>query len=115
MVVLDAIKHLGHASNACLLDIVRKDLPQVSATTVHRITTRLVEEGLIGTTKIVCSGSVILDSNTQPHQHFRCEECNQLQDVYIDASLLSLVQGQVEDLSQFSSIVINGKCKKCKE
>jgi Fe2+ or Zn2+ uptake regulation protein len=114
-VITKALNELGHATNVQLLDKVKAYMPGMSATTVHRITTRLVEEGVIGSTHIVCAGSLVLDSNLNQHQHLRCEVCHNLQDIIFNTNLTDHVKKEVGKDFEITSLVINGICNKCKE
>jgi Fe2+ or Zn2+ uptake regulation protein len=110
--VLEIAQELGHATNAQILESVRLKLPELSATTVHRITTRLVSAGLL-TYGPDSNGSKIIDANTDMHDHFVCETCNGIKDVYISAQSRQELQKQVDSLVLQSQLTISGDCSRC--
>jgi Fe2+ or Zn2+ uptake regulation protein len=61
-----------HATNGQILDELRHTYPDLSATTVHRITTRMLERG-----ELICALPTTdklsrFDVNTTQHNHFHC-------------------------------------------
>jgi Fur family transcriptional regulator, peroxide stress response regulator len=114
-IVLAALQKLEHATNAQLLETVRAELPEMSATTVHRITNRLLTERTIGATRVLRDGAIVLDSNPQPHHHFTCAACGGLRDIQIPEDLVQNIQEQVGQDLVADALIINGVCKKCKE
>jgi Fe2+ or Zn2+ uptake regulation protein len=55
---------LGHATNSVLLSQLRKDYPNLSATTVHRATARLAERNIVSIAPSANDGSIRYDGNT---------------------------------------------------
>lgn len=105
---------MGHATNARLLDEVKGKMPWLSATSVHRITSRLSDDGIIGATQLHCNGSIILDANPAPHHHFFCNCCNTLHDIELPGQTVDNLKQQIgHDIAE--SLTINGTCNKCKE
>jgi len=110
--VLEAARDLGHSTNADILSRVRSTLPELSATTVHRITTRLVVAGLLNYGPDI-KGSKTIDANIFPHDHFICEACDGIKDIKISEKSRKEIQGQVDDLVINSQLTITGDCKQC--
>lgn len=110
--VLELTQEFGHATNAQILEAVRTKLPELSATTVHRITTRLVSAGLLAYGPEV-KGSKIIDANTSAHDHFVCESCDGIKDVYISTQSREELQKQVDSLVLQSQLTISGDCTRC--
>jgi Fe2+ or Zn2+ uptake regulation protein len=110
--VLQAAQQLGHATNSDILVLTRKTLPDISATTVHRITNRLVENGLLKFGPDI-GGSMIIDSNTDTHDHFVCKQCQGILDIKVDTGARTHIQKQVPNLYKGASLTITGDCNTC--
>lgn len=108
-----ALKQLGHATNAELLAILRERYPDVSATTVHRATTRLAERGAIGTAPPSVNGCMRYDANTSPHDHFLCNQCGQLRDTDIKDEVKPILEKAVKGCSVSGRLTISGTCMNC--
>lgn len=112
----DVMKRLGHATNVELLKELHRHYPDLSATTVHRITSRMVDRGEL---RLAPSGSrniLRFDANLIPHDHFMCEKCGILR----DADIASLLRPQIEKAigdgcSIAGNLTVSGICKNCKE
>lgn len=105
---------LGHATNIELLELLRANYPDLSATTIHRITTRLYERGELQLAPSGNSNVLRYDSNTMPHDHFMCERCGMIR----DADLSTLLRPQIEKAigegcSISGSLTVSGICKGC--
>jgi Fur family peroxide stress response transcriptional regulator len=107
------IYDMGHATNAELLAEVRHIFPSISATTIHRITTRLAERGEIAIAPTSKDGSIRYDANIEPHDHFQCTKCDSLRDVDIKDSLAPLIQSHIEGCKISGNLIIGGICKLC--
>jgi Fe2+ or Zn2+ uptake regulation protein len=110
--VLEAAKQMGHSTNSDILIYVRQNIPEVSATTVHRITTRLIKHGLLSYGPEM-NGSRIVDANAMPHDHFVCKECSGIKDIIIAGNARQQIQTQVPNLALSSSLTITGDCDMC--
>lgn len=111
-----ALKKLGHATNLELLREVQKTYPEVSATTVHRVTARLKIRGLITSAPKPANGAERYDSNLEPHHHFMCMKCARLCDVPNTPAAKVAIK-QLEQLSgdcaAAGSLTMQGTCKLC--
>lgn len=87
--IYDALSRLHHATNIELLTAVQSQFPDISATTVHRITKRLVQEGRIGELRSPLDGTMLFDANPNPHYHFGCRPCGAVQDISLTPELIS--------------------------
>jgi len=106
---------LGHATNAELLLILRNLFPKLSATTVHRATTRLASRGIISIAPPDNHNSLRYDFNTVPHDHFQCISCGLLRDADIMGKIIPILQDSIDGCSISGRLIINGTCKKCTE
>lgn len=111
-IVLEVVAKNGHCSNLQILKSARIKLPNLSATTVHRITNRLINHGLIAEGPKI-NGVIMLDKNLTPHNHFVCSNCGGVKDIYLDNKLLKEVQSQTSAKILPSSMVIIGACQNC--
>lgn len=113
----EAIEHAlrikRHATNAELLALIRIDYPYVSATTVHRATTRLAERGKIGVAPAAKDRSMRYDSNIMPHDHFICSECDLIRDTDVKDQLVPLLEAAIDGCSISGRLSITGICKQC--
>lgn len=108
------MKAMGHATNHELIEALRLDYPDVSATTIHRITTRLHERGELQLAPNGIDNTLRYDANLAPHDHFKCEQCGLLR----DAQLGNVIRPHIEeaigsDCSISGSLTVSGICKQC--
>ena len=108
------LKTVGHATNAELLASLRKSYPDLSATTVHRATTRLAERGAISLAPPANDGSMRYDANISQHDHFQCSSCGVLKDANIRDKIIPILEASIEGCTISGPLIINGLCKKCK-
>lgn len=113
--IQQVLQELGHASNAEILARLQQSYPDVSATTVHRATARLMGRGEIRSAPADQNGAMRYDANTVPHDHFMCSHCGLLRDVTIAERVLPLLEEALEDCSISGRITISGTCKQCKK
>lgn len=116
MAVLSALRELKHATNLDLLEEIRKSYPAVSATTIHRVTARLKDRGVIGCAPKSADGSERYDINPIPHHHFVCTSCSRICDVP-DTDEARTVMYQLKNLNEECAIAgtltMQGICKRC--
>lgn len=110
--VLFTARKLGHATNSQILAEVKDQLPDLSATTVHRITNRLIHAGLLSQGPEL-NGSKIIDANTEQHDHFICDACSGIKDIHISQHSRNELQKQVDSLVLSSRLTITGDCTQC--
>lgn len=113
--VMSAVRRLGHATNAQIALAIRNDFPNVSDTTVHRITNRFHEDGTLGVAPKAADGAVRYDANTLFHDHFICEGCGVMRDVILPATVRREIQGMLDGCCLNGSLTLVGDCTKCKE
>ncbi len=110
--VLESLKTLGHATNNELLVAVHPLLSDLTITSVHRITTRLVQEGLAGLAP-VREGVAVLDANPEPHHHFVCRDCDKVKDITLPADMIIMIQSQLPREMINGGLAVYGSCKEC--
>lgn len=106
---------MGHATNSELLIELRKTYPDLSATTVHRVTARLASRGTIAIAPSSHDGSMRYDSNVVPHDHFLCTNCGVLRDTDVKDKMVPILESAIGDCHISGRLTISGICKQCKE
>ena len=107
------LKILGHATNAELLVLLQKNYPNLSATTVHRATSRLAARGVISIAPPASDGSMRYDANISQHDHFQCSSCGILKDTYVRDKIIPILEASIDGCTISGQLTINGTCKKC--
>lgn len=107
------LSDLGHATNAEILKHLRLEYPGLSATTVHRATSRLASRGEIGIGPKAKDGSIRYDANVQPHDHFQCIDCGRVRDVTVSDEMRDKLNETLGGCKISGRIVINGSCDRC--
>jgi len=108
-----ALRSAGHATNSEILHVLSATFPDVSATTVHRATTRLAERGSIGVAPHSRDGSMRYDGNTAPHDHFMCSTCGTIRDANVVDKVVPIIEQSIAGCSISGRLTISGICNKC--
>lgn len=104
----------GHLSNIEILEYLRTKYAAISATTVHRITTRLVERGKLSLAPATKSNAMRFDANTNAHDHFLCSSCDMLRDADVADNIRPILEKAIGGGCSISgNLVIEGLCKTC--
>lgn len=114
--VFKALQNLEHATNLELLQKVQELYPEVSVTTIHRVTARLKERGIIGCAPKPTSGAERYDINPMPHHHFMCVSCGRICDVPVtpEASvIINQLKGISQDCALAGTLTMQGVCRRC--
>lgn len=111
--IRNALVLQGHATNNDIISELRRSYPELSATTVHRATSRLAERGEIGIAPTSKDGSMRYDANTQPHDHFQCSSCDLLRDTDVKDMVTPILESSIRDCKISGRLTISGICKKC--
>ena len=111
--VRTAMTRLGHATNAELAQAVRLLYPDVSDTTIHRVTHRLAQNGELGLAPNAEDGAVRYDANTSPHDHFQCRHCYSLRDMQVPQACRALIQHQLNGCKVGGALTVTGTCAHC--
>ncbi len=112
--ILSILCQLQHATNAEIASRLRELYSNVSDTTVHRITQRLRDDGVIGLAPASRQGCLRYDFSPESHDHFICSECDSLQDIKVPGSVRCQIEHQLDDCCFDGPLVITGVCQQCK-
>ncbi len=110
-----AMRQLGHATNAEILELLSKNYPGISATTVHRATARMALRGELAMAPSDPTGAMRYDSNVSSHDHFMCERCGRLRDVDMPRELVQILKTQLDGCSVDGNMTLTGRCHRCKK
>lgn len=111
--IIKYLRESGHATNAGILGALRAQFPELSATTVHRATARLSEQGRIAHAPNDAAGNLRYDANTAPHHHFYCGCCGELRDIQLAKDTLGKIESQLGGCKLNGQLLITGQCNKC--
>ncbi|NLA42911.1 hypothetical protein GX865_02010 [Candidatus Saccharibacteria bacterium] len=112
--VHEALSYLDIATNNEILQYVRRDYPEVSATTIHRVTARLLRLGEISLAPPSSNGAVRYDVRVGENAYFSCSKCSRIR--RLDGQVLALLlEKQLEGCSASGQLTVTGICKLCKE
>ncbi|HEY5667794.1 MAG TPA: transcriptional repressor [Candidatus Saccharimonadales bacterium] len=107
------MQEVGHASNAQILAHLQRTYPDLTATTVHRITARMLERGDLSSAPTANDNAARFDSNTSPHDHFQCGCCGRLRDVTLPQDVFNAIQAKLGDCKISGRLIIQGACARC--
>lgn len=102
-----------HATNLEILNYLRRQYPDLSSTTVHRITKRMLERGDLIIAPANNENVTRLDSRLDPHDHFACQLCDQLRDIVLPLDMINQLQALIDDCQISGRLTIQGSCSKC--
>ena len=103
----------GHATNIELLNDLRSQYPELSATTIHRATARLASRGEISVAPSTKDGSTRYDHNLKSHDHFLCTSCDQLRDTDVKSKIAPILEESIGDCQISGRLTVSGVCKQC--
>ena len=112
--ILSILCQLQHATNAEIASRLRELYSNVSDATVHRITQRLRDDGVIGLAPASRQGCLRYDFSPESHDHFICSECDSLQDIKVPDSVRCQIERQLDGCCFDGPLVITGVCQQCK-
>jgi Fe2+ or Zn2+ uptake regulation protein len=107
------MRAVGHATNAEVIGRLRVEYPELSATTVHRLTARMVQRGELAYAPSSRDGAVRFDANLVPHDHFECLSCGCLRDVVLPQEMIDSLQAMLDGCRFDGRLNIQGTCAKC--
>ena len=113
--VLAFMQEAHHATNAQILEYLQQAFPDLTATTVHRITSRMVERHELALAPATKDNAARFDSNLSVHDHFQCECCDGLRDIELPQALFNTIQAKLGECKLNGRLVVQGSCARCLE
>ncbi|MGD8373916.1 MAG: transcriptional repressor [Candidatus Woesebacteria bacterium] len=110
---LEYVGSVGHATNADILAHLRNDVPVLSATTVHRVTSGLLANGELASAPPSLDNAARFDANLLEHDHFECKKCGCLRDINLPNDLLDNLRAVLGDCKFSGHLNIQGICGNC--
>lgn len=111
--VSEFLETKGHATNLQIQESLHKIYPELSATTVHRVTARLLEQNKLASAPPTSDGSMRYDHKTKPHDHFICTNCGGIRDIDVADKLIPLVSDALGGCKITGNLLIHGSCETC--
>lgn len=113
--VLDAVRHLEHATPETILEQVRRVAPEVNLSTVYRTLDVLEDVGLVTHAHIGHGSPAYHSVDEHPHLHLACGSCGAVRAV--DAEVAADLVATLRELTGFRADVthasLHGTCADC--
>ena len=113
--ILDNVRaRCDHPSADMIYEDVRKIYPNISLGTVYRNLTQLAENGDI--LRISDCERDRFDKTLEPHVHFICDNCDEVEDVFLKTfeSELSDISTRLDCTINNVTVSVHGNCSKCR-
>ena len=111
--LINTVRMYDHVTNAEILRALKPIFPELSATTIHRITSRMVERQELRIAPATNDNAMRFDTNLTPHDHFHCIRCDRLKDVIVPREFLKSMQAQLGNCKLSGNITVQGQCSSC--
>ncbi len=106
-------ENLEHPNASMIFELLCREMPTISKTTVYNTLNTFVEKGLVSSLTIM-SEELRYDGITAPHHHFLCNKCGRIIDVDVKcgfAEKLEIYGHKIEEVQGY----FKGICKTCLE
>ncbi len=113
LAIKEIVNKNSHLTNHDILKSLQLFYPDLSSTTVHRITDRLVKINQLQLAPVDRNNAMRFDSNLVAHDHFKCQKCDQLRDVKLPSSMISRLESLITGCKINGSLIIVGLCNNC--
>ncbi|MBU0952633.1 MAG: transcriptional repressor [Elusimicrobia bacterium] len=100
-----------HPTVDIIYEVMKKDIPTISKTTVYNTLNSLIENG-VALPIIITGKETRFDSNVMSHHHFYCEKCGKILDLKVECEHFKKgnIQGhKIKELHGY----YKGICKNC--
>jgi Fe2+ or Zn2+ uptake regulation protein len=112
-IVRHLVVHGGHWTPSELRAAVTESFPMASRATVYATLALLRDLGVLQEV-LVPGGERRFDTNPEPHHHFLCRRCGQLEDLPIPSVVVRLADGAGPPLQvEGFSVIAEGWCGRC--
>ncbi len=112
--VTNAVQSLGHANNQDILEYLETSGITASPTTVHRVSRRLCDAGVIACAPSSSDGSMRYDATVKQHDHFVCRGCDGVVDIKLGQAMRDELNKQLDGCIIDGQLIVYGSCKDCK-
>lgn len=101
-----------HFTAKDIYNIISKEIPTLSKTTVYNTVKLFVDKGILQTIKVE-EDETRYDIRSEMHAHFRCKKCGNIYD--LEKEIIIKDTEEIEGhLIEEKSICYSGICKKCR-
>ncbi len=120
--ILQSLRNrVDHPTAEMLYTDLKTQMPEIGIATIYRNLSDLCEMGEI--TKLKSNiGADRFDGNKEEHIHFECNECHEIEDIFIHEGQSKKIDNEIKRLSENigaecenANIWLTGLCKKCKK
>lgn len=120
--ILESLQNrTDHPTAEILYLDLKKELPSIGIATVYRNLVELCEERKIIKIKTE-EGIDRFDGNILPHLHFACDNCHQLQDIFLCEEEIQDLESKMKQYAEMieaslgeTQIAMKGICKQCRQ
>jgi len=114
--VLDAVRHIGHATPEQICTEVQRVAPAVNITTVYRTLDLLERLELVRHTHFG-HGAPSYSEQEHQHVHLVCHACSTISEAPTDLmdALVQRLQDELDFTLDVSHVALSGRCRTCRE
>ena len=112
---------IDHPTAEMLYSDLKNQMPEIGIATIYRNLSDLCEMGEIVKLKSKI-GPDRFDGNKEEHIHFECNECHDIEDIFVHDNQTKKIDNEIKRLSENidaecngANIWLYGLCKKCKK
>lgn len=87
------------------------EIPTLSKTTIYNTLNTFIEKGIVSVI-VIEENETRYEANMTLHGHFKCNECGNIYDIFLDTSSLDLSQLENFDIKE-KHIYFKGTCEHC--
>ncbi len=108
LAILKEIERKGHANIEEIYESIKEFFPSISLATIYKNISSLQEERIL--TQICTHHKPKFEITKEPHAHFICEKCGEVEDVEMSQVMLKELAKSYPDFKK--ELYIYGECKK---
>ena len=120
--ILQSLRNrVDHPTAEMLYADLKTQMPEIGIATVYRNLSDLCEMGEVKKLKSQI-GADRFDGNKEEHIHFECNQCHEIEDIFIHDGQSKRIDNEIKRLSEnigaeceSANISLFGLCKKCKK
>jgi len=113
LAITDVLFTNGHISIESLYEVMIKKFNSISLATIYKNVNLMLENAFIQEVKLPNAKSVY-ELTKESHSHLACEECGNIEDIFLDLEKVAVDLSNKSDFRVNSSnLVLTGYCKHC--